>query len=333
MSPDRAVLHHYLTPLTPWLQRDDITEIVINRPGELGVEGPDGWSWHDLPELNETWLSTLAIAAAAATAQDVTPDRPTCATILPCGARCQIILPPAAEQVSITLRKPSARALGLGELGLSGLFEAVAPADGDLSPLERQLLALRKAQDWAGFLQAAVRGRRNILISGATGSGKTTLAKALVGFIPPEERLITIEDTRELCAPHRNAVHLIYARDGQGLSKVSAATLIECALRMRPDRILLQELRDASAWLYLRAANSGHPGSITTIHADGAALALEQLILLIRESEAGRAMTREDVRALVLQLVDVVVHITREQGRFRVREVWYEPLRKRQPVA
>ena len=129
--------------------------------------------------------------------------------------------------------------------------------------------------------------------------------------------------------PHRNAVHLLYSKDGQGLAKVGPKELLESALRMRPDRILLQELRDASAFFYLRNVNSGHPGSITTIHADSAALAFEQLTLLVKESEAGRALARDDVRALLHQLVDIVVQMKREQGRFRIAEVWYEPVRKR----
>ena len=118
-------------------------------------------------------------------------------------------------------------------------------------------------------------------MSGATGSGKTTFAKALIRHIPASERLITIEDARELTVPHRNAVHLLYAKDGQGLAQVGARELLESALRMRPDRILLQELRDASAFFYLRNVNTGHPGSITTVHADSAALAFEQLTLLV----------------------------------------------------
>ena len=194
---------------------------------------------------------------------------------------------------------------------------------------ERQLLALRDARAWPAFFQRAVVSRRNILISGATGSGKTTLAKSLAQLIPRDERLITIEDARELVLPHRNVVHLLYAKDGQGLAKVGAKALLESALRMRPDRILLQELRDGTAFFYLRNVNSGHPGSITTLHADSAALAFEQLTLLVKESEGGRVLARDDIRALLHMLVDVVVQLRREGGRFRMTEVWYEPLRKR----
>src|SRR3546814_1495992 len=121
------------------------------------------------------------------------------------------------------------------------------------------------------------RSSRLILGSGATGSGKTTLAKALIQLIPPEERLLTIEDTRELVVPHRNVVHMVYSSEGQGLAKVGAKQLLESALRMRPDRILLQELRDGTAFFYLRNVNSGHPGSITTVHAGSPAGAFAQL--------------------------------------------------------
>jgi type IV secretion system protein VirB11 len=100
---------------------------------------------------------------------------------------------------------------------------------------------------------------------------------------------------------------------------------------MRPDRILLQELRDGAAFFYLRNVNSGHPGSITTVHADSAQLAFEQLTLLVKESEGGRDLSRTDIRTLLLLLVDVVVQMKREAGRFRMTEVYYDPLRKRDP--
>ena len=171
----------------------------------------------------------------------------------------------------------------------------------------------------------AVTARKNILISGATGSGKTTLSKALIQLIPAGERLLTIEDTRELVVPHRNAVHLLYSKDGQGQAQVGAKALLEASLRMRPDRILLQELRDGTAFFYLRNVNSGHPGSITTVHADSAALAFEQLSLLVKESEGGRDLERRDILDLLHLLVDVVVQCKKVDGRFLVTEIWFDP--------
>jgi type IV secretion system protein VirB11 len=328
MGGDTSVLEHYLRPLRPHLDAAGVTELVVNRPGEFAVERDGVWDWFEAPELTEAWLKPLAVAAAAGTAQDVTAATPICSTVLPSGERCQIVLPPAAEQISLTLRKPSAVTLTLEDFDAGGLFDVVARASPDLKPEEEDLIALRDQGDWPTFFATAVRARRNILISGATGSGKTTLAKGLVRLIPETERLLTLEDARELAVPHRNAVHLLYAKDGQGLSQVSPKQLLESALRMRPDRILLQELRDGTAFFYLRNVNSGHPGSITTIHADSAALAFEQLTLLVKESEGGRDLARDDIRALLHQLVDIVVQMRRADGRFRVSEVWYEPLRK-----
>ena len=114
-----------------------------------------------------------------------------------------------------------------------------------------------------------------------------------------------------------------------GALGASAATLLAAALRLRPDRILLGELRGKEAFAFLRAVNSGHPGSITTIHADSATLAFEQLTLLVKESEGGRDLARDDIRSLLHMLVDVVVQLRRVDGRFRMTEVWYDPLRKR----
>ena len=333
---DTAVLEHYLAPLQALLAPDDVTELVVNRPGEVGIEQAGRWRWHEEPILTEAWLRTLAVAAAAFTKQDVSDARPICSTALPGEERCQIVLPPAAPPgtVSLTIRKPSHRQFGLDDFAAQGLFRAVRGAQAAAAdPVDAELMALKAVEDWPGFFRLAVKARRNILISGATGSGKTTFAKGLVALIPDHERLLTIEDTRELVVPHRNVVHLIYSKEDQGLAKVTAKTLLESALRMRPDRILLQELRDGTAFFYLRNVNSGHPGSITTVHADSAALAFEQLTLLVRESDGGRDLPRDDIRALLHLLIDVVVQMKKIDGEFRLTEVWHDPLRKRQPGA
>lgn len=328
---DTAVLHHYLAPLRPLLAPDAVTEVVVNRPGEVGVEADGQWRWSEVPELTGPWLHTLAVAAAAYTRQDVDAGHPICSTLLPGDERCQIVLPPAVPDgnISLTIRKPSRRRMGLEDFEAAGLFAATtAVHSNEINEVDAQLTALREAGDWPGFFRLAVESRRNILISGATGSGKTTFARGLVELIPMHERLITIEDTRELVVPHRNAVHLLYARDGQGLARTGPRDLLESALRMRPDRILLQELRDGTAFFFLRAVNSGHPGSITTVHADSATMAFEQLTLLVRESEGGRDLPREDIRSLLHLMVDVVVQMKKVGGRFRMTEVWHDPARK-----
>lgn len=324
---DQSILNHHLQPLRALLAADDVTELVINRPHEIGIESRKGWEWVQDDALSNPWLETLANAMANYTKQKIGPATPICSTSLPSGERVQIVAPPACDLglYSITIRKPSTQTFGLEELAAGGLFERTRIARGQSAAADAELSALKNQGDWPSFLELAVKARKNILISGATGSGKTTLSKALIKLIPGEERLLTIEDTRELVVPHRNAVHLLYSKDGQGQAQVGAKQLLEASLRMRPDRILLQELRDGTAFFYLRNVNSGHPGSITTVHADSAALAFEQLSLLVKESEGGRDLERRDILDLLHLLVDVVIQCKKVDGRFRVTEIHFEP--------
>lgn len=327
MLGDSSVLEFHLEPLRPLLDADNVTELVINRPGEVGVELQSGWEWHDVPTLNLEWLETIGNAVANFTKQSLTAETPICSTSLPSGERVQIVAPPACEagSYSITIRKPSTKTFTLGDLDKFGLFEETKIAAARSSDADEELVALKMQGNWPRFLELAVKSKKNILISGATGSGKTTLSKALIKLIPEHERLLTIEDTRELEVPHRNRVHMIYSKDGQGQAKVGAKHLLEASLRMRPDRILLQELRDGTAFFYLRNVNSGHPGSITTVHADSAELAFEQLTLLVKESEGGRDLDRADIRSLLHLLVDVVVQCKKVDGRFKATEIYFEP--------
>lgn len=327
MAFNPAVLNAHLAPIRPLLDLDDVTELVINRPREVAIERSGGWEWHDVPELELEWLETLGNSIANFTMQQLNEAVPICSCSLPSGERVQLVSPPACDQgtYSITIRKPSTKTFSLGDLSSGGLFEHTKIAAARSSDADAELLALRNAGDWPAFLELAVKSKKNILISGATGSGKTTLSKALIRLIPEDERLLTIEDTRELEVPHRNRVHMMYSKDGQGQAKVGPKQLLEAALRMRPDRILLQELRDGTAFFYLRNVNSGHPGSITTVHADSAELAFEQLTLLVKESEGGRDLERGDIRNLLRTLVDVVVQCKKVGGRFSVSEIYYEP--------
>lgn len=330
-SAERRVLLRCLEQIADLLADPDLTEIVVNRPGEVFTEGPTGWIRHERKGLAFSHLMNLATAAAAFTRQDIAPDHPIVSTVLPRGERCQIVVPPAvpAGTVSLTIRKIAPLAMTLDEFERRSLFADIRQASDGLSADEGELVRLRDAGHWRAFLERAVGSRCNIVISGATGSGKTTLAKGLVALIPDDERILTIEDTAELTIPQPNHVRLLYAKDGSGVAKIGPRELLESALRMRPDRILLQELRDGTAFYYLRNVNSGHPGSITTVHADSARLAFEQLTLLVKESAEGRELAREDIRRLLHLTVDVVVQMSRRDGRYRITEIHYDPEAKR----
>jgi len=260
------------------------------------------------------------------TNQDVGPGHPLCATTLPDGQRVQICRPPAVGPglVSITIRRPSSFRPTLGILAGKGLFGQAAGHDIGGGTMA----GAYEANDSRAFLAAAVRGRKNILICGATGSGKTTLARALIEEIPSDERLITIEDTPEWEAiPQRNRVALFYSKGDQGSARVRSEDLLEASLRMRPDRVLMQELRDGAAFAYLRGVVAGHPGSITTLHAQSTAGAFDALRLMVRQHPAGATLADADVRALLAQMVDIVVHCERRCNAFSVTELWWKEAR------
>ena len=212
----------------------------------------------------------------------------------------------------------------------AGIFRTTRRASETLDAIEQELLALLAARDYEAFMGLAVRAKKNIIVSGATGSGKTTFTKALIREIPREERLITIEDAPELILnDHPNHVRLFYSKGDQGQAKVAPKQLLEACLRMRPDRILLAELRSDEAFDYLRNANSGHPGSITSVHASSAELAFEQLTLLVKQSRNGGDLPRPEIKALLYQLVDIVVQFGLVGRQRCIQEVFYEPARKR----
>ncbi|MGN6448457.1 MAG: P-type DNA transfer ATPase VirB11 [Brucella intermedia] len=332
-NTDAGVVRQLLLPLTPFLRDKSLYEVVINRPGEVLTEGSKGWRSHELPELSFEKLMRLARAIASFSNQGIDETRPLLSATLPDDERIQIVIPPATTRntVSITIRKPSSVSLSMQDMENGGLFDAVATntrqKEGD-----EPLLRIYRQGKYRAFLEGAVLARKNIIISGATGSGKTTLSKALIQHIPRDERLISIEDTPELTIPQPNHVRLFYSKGGQGLAKLGAKELMESCLRMRPDRVLLQELRDGTAFYYIRNINSGHPGSITTVHADSPRLAFEQLTLLVKESEGGRDLDRNDIRNLLKVSIDVIVQCKRIDGRFRVTQIYFADAERRTPT-
>jgi type IV secretion system protein VirB11 len=332
-SPSGAsALELTLRELRPLLARPEVMELCINRPQEAFVETQEGWRREALQFADFEWCGRFAKLVANASQQRIDPTSPLLSASLPSGERVQIVIPPATTQgcVAIAIRRPADRVWSIEELGRRGIFRHARQATAELDGDERQLLGLLAASEYEEFMRLAVRSRRNILVSGPTGSGKTTWTKALIREIPGDERLITIEDARELVLDsHPNHVRLFYSKDDQGVARISPKQLLECCLRMKPDRILLAELRAEEAFDYLRNVNSGHPGSITSVHAASAELAFEQLVLLVKQSQGGRELSRSDIKGLLFLLIDVVIQFGVDRHERYIKEVWYDPGRKR----
>jgi type IV secretion system protein VirB11 len=320
-----TALNTYLAPIAGIFLEDGVTEISINRPGEAWVENRGDMKYYEVPEFTLEHLQSLGRLIAQSTDQHISSEMPLLSATLPTGERVQVVFPPACESgcVSMSIRKPSTLDFDLDQYETFGAFQST-----EVAKLENQEdLELRRLLDEGSikeFIRCAIKYKKNMIISGGTSSGKTTFANAALKEIPKAERIITVEDAREVNIKHiPNRVHLLASKGGQGLAKVTTQDLIEACLRLRPDRIIVGELRGAEAFSFLRAVNTGHPGSISTLHADTPQLAIEQLILMIMQ--AGLGITRDQIKSYVESVINVIVQLKRGSGGRRyVSQVYFK---------
>lgn len=291
------------------LDLPNLTEVAVNQPQEAWIDRGDGWERHELPELTLQRCMDLAKALCvfAGLTQPLGEQHPLASVILPDGERGQIAVPPATEKsiVSMTFRKPSLARFSLDDYHQSGRFAKCRDIKGvssELTDSQLELLALKEQGDYLNFFKRAVQSNLNIMLVGGTGSGKTTVMKAMVDYYPPEKRLFTIEDVHELnLVYHDNHLHLFYKQGG-----LTPKQLIESCMRMKPDHVLLAELRGDEAWNYLEMLNTGHQGSITTIHANDCLSAFARLATLIKQSEVGKTLEHEHIMRTIMTSIDVV---------------------------
>ena len=318
-------LSRYLSPIQRWLDEDGVSEISINVPGKVWVEKAGSPRQEfDVPELTEEHLGMLSRQVAAATNQLINEEKPLLSAALPTGERVQVVAPPAAPNgCAFSIRKQVLRSMNLDDYAKQGAFDGTRVAkDLTMSDESVALAKLLEAGDIQGFLTAAVRSHQNMVIAGGTSTGKTTFLNALLQEIPLDERIVTIEDTREVNAPHKNLLNLIAAKGDQGRSLVTIQDLLEATLRLRPDRIILGELRGKEAYTFLRAINTGHPGSICTLHADSPAGALEQLSLMVLQANLG--LSRSEIKDYVSSMIDVFVQLRREGSRRFISDIQFK---------
>ncbi len=333
MKAIEVQLRWLLRPLQRWLDEPEITDVFINGPDWIFLKQHGRTTRLDL-RLEYDDLVDIGINAAALMHQDIGEDVPLCSTCLPDGQRVQLIRPPAVAdgQYSISIRRPAPSTPTLDELDQSGVFSQVKLAGHAPSPVDRQLAELYRDGRWRDFLHLAVANGKNVVFAGEVGSGKTHNLRAFTNSIRHEARIVTVEDMPEILGlPHENVVNLFYSEGGQGTACVTAEELIAAALRMGMDYLLMQELRNAAAFAYVRALASGHPG-MTTCHAPSALGAFDAIRLMVKQHPAGRHLADNDVRAMLFSLIDIVVHCECREDRYRVTEVWFDPSSKGRAV-
>lgn len=309
-------LQRYLQPFAQWLQADDVTEILVNRPGEVWIErlGVPGMQRVVVSAIDDMMMERLATQVARISHQAISREHPLLAATLPDGARVQMVGPPATRRHwALAIRRHLDLDLPLD----SYRFADPAQRDDEHWQPQPTLPSLREA----------VTRRRTILISGGTSSGKTTFLNALLKEVPAHERILAVEDTPELHLGQPNHLGLVAVKGEQGETRVGTGDLLQAALRLRPDRLLLGEVRGVEAVTFLRAINTGHPGSFTTVHANTPQGALEQLALMVMQ--AGLGLSRADTLAYIRSVVDVVVQLGRVGGERRILEIM--PLRSMNP--
>ena len=309
-------LDRALDPIRPWLADPGVVEICANGPGAVWVErfGESAMERHDVPALTAPAIRHLAERVAAQSGQSVNEEHPLLSAALPEGERFQGVLPPATPGGgAFAVRKQVIKEMRLDDYRGLGAFAAVDVASEEgLSDVDRQLCEHLDAGRIEAFIRLAVAHSYSILLSGGTSSGKTTFLNAILKEVPCDERIVTIEDTREVNPIQANHLALVASKGDQGEARVTVETLLQAAMRLRPDRIFLGEIRGAEAYSFLRAVNTGHPGSITTVHADSPAGAFEQIALMVMQ--AGLGLKREEIVAYVRSVLPIVIQQTRRGG-------------------
>src|SRR6266436_75174 len=288
----------FLKPIEHLILDDAISEVMVNGPDHVFVE--KAGFLQEVPglEIVEKSLMIAVKNIARRLGDDISETKPILDSRLPDGSRVAAVIPPCSlTGITLTIRKFSARHFEMEDLIRAGT-------------LDRAL---------ANRLEDYVLSRKNLLVSGGTGSGKTTLTASLARFIPPDERILLIEDTAEIRLPHQNLVRFEARREQNGVPPVSIRDLLKASLRHRPDRILLGEIRGGEAFDLLQLLNTGHAGTLSTIHASSAKQGLVRFTSCVLQS--GVELPYRAIKSNITDSLHVVIQIERRTGLRYISEV------------
>lgn len=330
-SMARALLKQ--TGLQEILDYEGITEIAINQGNEIWFDRGNGWEVKPAPECNLSNLKALANALTVFSGLKLSFDdrNPIASVILPDGERGQIITAPATEYgtISFTLRKPSLTRFTVDDYQNSGRFSNIQIAEayqkGSIPLYMQEMKKCQKEERYSDFFRLAASNNMNVIAVGGTGSGKTTFAKAYADLIPHNHRIITVEDVHEVSLPyHHNHLHLFFDSDYQKSGGISPKELIKSGMRMKPDHILLTELRGDETWNYFEALNTGHNGSITSTHANDVSSTLARLTGLVMQSDMGKVLSEAFISKTIASALDVTCFFKHTY----MTEILFEPEKK-----
>jgi pilus assembly protein CpaF len=288
----------FLKPIEHLILDDSISEVMVNGPEHIFIEKAGFIEPVKGVTLGEKSLMVAVKNIARRLGDDISEEKPILDSRLPDGSRVAAVIPPCSVNgVTLTIRKFNSRHFGIEDLIQAGT-------------LERWL---------ANQLESYVLGRKNLLIAGSTGAGKTSLANVLCKFIPPDERIVLIEDTSEIHLCQENLVRFEARQPHNGSPAITIRDLLKASLRHRPDRLILGEIRGSEAFDLLQLLNTGHAGSLSTVHATSAKQALARFTSCVLQS--GVDLPYRAIKTNVGDSVNVVVHLERRPGRRFVSEV------------
>lgn len=311
-----------------YLKNSNINEICYNGDKKVWFQNSKGEWEYEESKVDYDGASAFAQACASYKEDQIDAARPILSCVLVGGERVQIVMPPATkkEHISITIRKPSQTRFKMEDHRKSGLFGEIEDInDTSISPIDKELLKLYHNKNYEDFITKSVTYGKNIVICGETGSGKTTFMKTLIDFIPLDNRIITIEDVEEIkFYEHENFVQLFYPSEAKSGDFLNSATLLKSCLRMKPDRILLAELRGAETYDFINVLSSGHGGSITSCHAGSSEDAFKRLAMMILQNPQGQCVPFDVIQKILKDLIDIIVHIYAHHGKRRISEIYYK---------
>lgn len=311
-----------LAPLQDFLDDDEVSEILINRPQEVFVERAGKMLRFDLPVLTSQYLRRLFILIANENKQMLSDSSPLLSGNLEDGSRVQLVIPEAASYETLSIRKFTLQQLSFEDYSQHGFFNHAQGQSSDKT--EQTLKTLYQEKNWPSFLKHAILAKKNIIISGATSSGKTTFLNSCVGLIPMNDRLIILEDTYEIKVSHQNVVRLKALKSmADKQNGITMQDLIQASLRLRPDRIIMGEIRGREIFDFVSACSTGHSGALATIHANNPKVAFMRMAQLYKLNNVP-GMKEEDIYNALHEVVDIIVQLEKTEHGRRLVEVYFK---------